>query len=366
MQKTILVVFGGVSNENEISVITGTMTTNVLIKGGYKVLPCYISQTGEIYCAEELADISNFKGEKYRLFPKAVIGNGGVFTLNKRNKIKKFTAVDACVNCAHGGACEGGAISGLCAIAGIPLASAKIFESSVFMDKYSTKLILSSLGVKTAEYVLIKSVEEIDSCRNMPEFPLIVKPVNLGSSIGVEKAETMEELKRAVECGLIYDNAVLVEKYLENRREINCAVYFADGKAVTSECEEAFTKGDILSYEDKYQGGGKSVLPADIPPNMSQLIKEITQKVYTALDMRGIVRFDFILCGEEIYLSEVNTVPGSLSYYLLSKGFKDFINVLNGVIEQAISDDNNLKSKKLLHTGILENISSNNIKLGGK
>ncbi|MBD5584473.1 MAG: ATP-grasp domain-containing protein [Clostridia bacterium] len=234
------------------------------------------------------------------------------------------------------------------------------------MDKYLTKLILSSMGVKTAGYALIKSVEELDTPHNMPQFPLIVKPVTLGSSIGVEKAENIEELKRAVESGLIYDNAVLVEKYLENRREINCAVYFADGKVITSECEEALTKGDILSYEDKYQGGGKSVLPADIPPNISQLIKEITKKVYLNLGMRGIVRFDFILCGEEVYLSEINTVPGSLSYYLLSNGFKNFINVLNGVIEQAICDDKVLKSKKLLHTGILENIPSNNLKLGAK
>lgn len=200
----------------------------------------------------------------------------------------------------------------------------------------------------------------------MPQFPLIVKPVTLGSSIGVEKVNNLKELQSAVETGLIYDSAVIVEKYLENRREINCAAYFYNGEVVTSECEEAFSGGDILSFEDKYQGGGKSVLPADLPPEISRTVKDTTRRVYTDLNMRGIVRFDYIISGNKVYLSEVNTVPGSLSYYLLSSGFKDFYAVLNAVIEQAMHDYKIKKSKKILHTGILENISSKPIKLGSK
>ena len=366
MQQTVLVIFGGVSNENEISVITGTMAANVLKNGGSRVIPYYIAQDGLSYCGESLADISEFKGEKFRACPKAFIANGGVYILNKKGRFKKFLKVDAALNCCHGGVGEGGAVSGLCRTAGIPLASAKIFESSLFIDKYFTKLILSTLGVKTADYVRVKSLEELDTCPNMPQFPLIVKPVNLGSSIGIEKVETLEQLKNAAESALYYDNAVLIEKFIENRREINCAAYFSEGKVVTSECEEALTKGDILSFEDKYQGGGKSMLPADIPHDISQLIKQTTEKVYSTLDMRGIVRFDFILSGEDVYLSEVNTVPGSLSYYLLSSGFKNFATVLNAVIRQAIEDDIEAKNKKLLHTGILESISTNTIKLGSK
>jgi D-alanine-D-alanine ligase len=366
MQQNILVVFGGVSNENEISVITGTMAANVLKNSGCAVVPFYIAQDGSAYCSEELADISNFKEEKFNRFPKALIAGGGVYILNKKGRFKKFVKVDAALNCCHGGAGEGGAVSGLCQTAGIPLASAKIFESSLFIDKYLTKLILSSLGIKTVDYAVVKNMQELDTCPNMPQFPLIVKPVNLGSSIGVEMVENTEELKCAVESALIYDKAALIEKYIENRREINCAAYFANGQVITSECEEAFTKGDILSFEDKYQGGGKSALPADIPLDISQLIKETTKKVYTSLDMRGIVRFDYILEDDNVYLSEVNTVPGSLSYYLLSSGFKDFASVLNAVIRQAVEDDKEEKNKKLLHTGILESIKPGNIKLGSK
>lgn len=366
MSKTILVIFGGVSNENEISVITGTMAANVLKSGGDTVLPVYISQKGGIYAGEMLADINNFKGENYLKAPRAVIADGGVYILNKRGKIKNFTKVDAALNCCHGGSGEGGAVSGLCALAQIPLASAGIFESSVFMDKYLTKLILSPLNIKTAPFAYITAAEQLDFPADMPDFPVIVKPVSLGSSIGVEKAETAEQLKSAVECALMYDSAVIVEKYLENRREINCAAYFSDGKVITGECEESLSGGDLLSFEDKYMGGGKSVLPADIPADMSDSIKNITKKVYSSLNMRGIVRFDFILCGNEVYLSEVNIVPGSLSYYILSKGFKDFYKVLSKVLKQAEEDFKAQSAKKLLKTGILENIPANACKLGRK
>jgi len=366
MSKTIAVIFGGVSNENEISVITGTMAANVLKSGGDTVIPVYISQKGDIYAGEMLADVGNFKGKNYEKAPRAIIANGGVYTLNKRGKIKKFSRADVALNCCHGGSGEGGGICGLCAAAGIPLASAGIFESSAFMDKYLTKLVLSSLGVKTADYAYIKSVEEIDGATDMPDFPLIVKPVNLGSSIGVERAENADELKNAVECGLFYDSAVIIEEYFENRREINCAAYFAHGKVITSECEEAFASGGLLSFEDKYAGGGKSVFPADIPQDMSEFIKKTTAEVYSKLNMRGIVRFDYIVSGGEIFVSEINTVPGSLSYYLLSKGFKDFYPVLSAVIDQALDDYAISKSKKLITTGILENVPQNSGKLGIK
>lgn len=364
--KTVIVIFGGVSNENEVSVITGTMAANVLKNGGWNVLPVYIAQDGQTYCAPELADVKNFKNAAYRAYAKGAIANKGVYIFNKRGKIKKHFKADVALNCCHGGAGEGGAVSGLCAVADIPLASAGIFESSLFMDKYLTKLILCAIGVDTAEYAYIKSVDEIDSMSAKLNYPLIVKPVTLGSSIGVEKVTNLQQLKSAVETGLMYDGAVIVEKYLRDRREINCAAYFDRGKIITSECEEAISNGAILSFEDKYVGGGKSVLPAKIPAEHSEKIKEITKKVYGDLNMRGIVRFDFIISDNRIYLSEVNTVPGSLSYYLLSSGFKDFGVVLKAVIEQAVEDFAARKSKKILHTGILDNITAAPIKLGGK
>ena len=365
MQRNVAVIFGGISNENEISVITGTMASNVLKSGGDTVIPQYISRKGEIYTGAGLTDISNFRQENYGVFPRAVIARGGIYVMNKRGRPKKFVKIDVALNCCHGGVGEGGGICGLFALNGIPLASAGMFESAAFMDKYYTKLVLGALGVKVAPYVYIRRADDFAKAEELG-YPLIIKPATLGSSIGIECANDREKLEEAVQSAFFYDNGVIAEKYLSGRREINCAVYFADGKAVTSECEEAFTDGDILSYDDKYAGGGRSVMPADIPKETSDKIRAITAGVYTKLNMRGIVRFDFIISGGEIYLSEINTVPGSLSYYLLSNGFKDFYTVLSAVMVQAEADFKAQGEKKILSTGILNNLPSNSCKRGAK
>lgn len=364
MKRTIAVIFGGVSNENEISVITGTMAANVLKNGGERVVPLYLSQKGELYTGETLLDINNFKNGDFEK-TKASVTAGGVLEMNKRGKVKRFIKVDVALNCCHGGLGEGGGVCGLFALCGIPFASAGMFESAAFMDKYFTKLVLQSLGVNVAPYVYFRSAAEALLSEELG-YPVIVKPAKLGSSIGIAKANDRDELLSAVEAALFYDDGILVEKYFSDRREINCAAYLADNKVITSECEEAFTKGDILSYDDKYAGGGKSQLPADLPQEVSDKIKSITADVYSRLNMRGIVRFDYILCKGDVYLSEINTVPGSLSYYLLSNGFKDFYPVLQAVIVQALDDWQRAADKKVLCTGILNALPSNAAKLGKK
>lgn len=357
----IAVVFGGVSNENEISVITGTMAANVLKTGGVHVLPVYVEQSGEFFAGEELLKLNTYKQKNFKKCNKAIFAYGGVYLLNGRGRIKKHVKVDCVLNCCHGGWGEGGGLSGVCAAAGVPLAGAGTFESAAFMDKYLTKTVLAGLGVRVAPYRYVRP-----NCRDMCGFPypLIVKPVSLGSSIGIQKVEDGEELKSALDCAFIYDSAAIVEKYLEPRREINCAAYYAGDEVFVSECEEAITSGDILSFEDKYQGGGKSVIPADIPAEISTYIRQTTRTVYEKLNMRGIVRFDYIL-SDEVYLSEINTVPGSLAYYLFAKSFKDFFGVLEGVILQAQKDFARSR-KKLLTTGILQNIPENSVKSSRK
>ena len=361
MGKNIAVIFGGKSNEAEVSVITGTMAANVLKSGGNTVIPLYMSVSGELFTGDELLDITNYRDIAHVKFPRALIGKGGVYVLNKRGKVKKFLKVDVALNCCHGGWGEGGGVCGLFALNDIPLASAGMFESAAFMDKYYTKLILRSLGVKTVKYIYVRDPAEFLSAEKLG-YPLIVKPAKLGSSIGIELVENREELERAIEAAFLYDDGVICEKYINDRREINCAAYYADGKVITSECEEAVSKGDILSFDDKYTGGGKSILPAHIPQRIAEKIKKTTANVYSRLNMRGIVRFDFLLGEEDVYLSEVNTVPGSLSYYLLSSGFKEFYPVLQAVIAQAEEDYRNASQKTILKTGILNDIKRGNLK----
>lgn len=358
MQKSydIAVIFGGVSSENEVSVITGTMACNVLKKGGKSVLPVYIDHDGKLYSDERLADLSVYKSGGYKEFSQCGFYNGGLIIFNRKNKPKLAVSVGAALNCCHGGTGEGGGIAGLCAILNIPFASAGLFESAAFMDKYFTKLVLQSLGVKLAKYAYSRDIAGAIAGAKAVGYPVIVKPATLGSSIGIQKCDNEKELEEALKTAFELDGGVLIEEYLSPITEINCAAYLSGDKVTTSQCEQVSSAGDLLSYDDKYCGGGSRKFPAEIDGEVAYKIRLQTEKIYSALAMRGVVRFDYILCGGEIYLSEVNTVPGSLSQYLLSDSYKDFYRVLSGVIEQAKVDFAARKQKRIITTGILNDI----------
>lgn len=351
----VAVVFGGASNESEVSVITGALVCNVLKKGGESVLPVYIDGGGKMRCGDTYADISAYRGGKKEDGFECVFTFGGV-ALFKKGRFKGICKVGCVLNCCHGSVYEGGAVVGAAQLYRIPCASAGLFESAAFLDKYYTKLILNSLGVKVADYVYSQDIAGAIVGAEKLGYPVIVKPATLGSSVGIEKVDCSEKLLSALDTAFLFDSGVLIERYLSPAREINCAVYFAQGEAVVSPCEEAFSSGDILSYDDKYCGGGGRRFPAELCGELSDKIRETARYVYTALNMRGIVRFDFLLCGGETYLSEINTVPGSLSNYLISQGYADFYKKLCLIIGQAKADFAAAAGKRIVRTGILNNL----------
>ena len=359
----VAVVFGGISNEHEVSIITGTMACNVLKKAGKSVLPVYITRKGDMRAGDELGDIGIYGGGSFNRYPTASVCNGGMVLFNKRGKPKCVVFLGCALNCCHGGAGEGGAVAGLFEMNNIPFASAGLFESAAFIDKYYTKLILKSLSVKVAKYRYCRDVDGAVAGANELGYPVIVKPCKLGSSIGIEKAENEEQLKAALETAFALDDGVLIEEFLSPRREINCAAYFANGEVVTSPCEEVFTSGDLLSYDDKYSGGGSRKFPADLTQKTENSIRAKTERIYKALSFRGIVRFDYIIRGQDIFVSEINTVPGSLSQYLLSESFSSFGGVLLSLIMQAKEDFAQSRSKLKVTTGILNNIPAGAVKL---
>ena len=365
MQKLydVAVVFGGISNEHEVSVITGTMVCNVLKKADKSVLPIYITRSGEMKADEKLADISVYKSGDFSKYSTACICLGGVVLFNKKGKPKLKVGLSCAVNCCHGGVGEGGGISGLFAVNKIPLASAGLFESSAFMDKYYTKLVLGSLGVKLAKYGYSRNIAGAVTVAEELGYPVIVKPAKLGSSVGIKKADCKEELVGALQTAFELDDGVLIEEYLTPRREINCAAYLAGDTVITSLCEEVFTSGDLLSYDDKYSGGGRRVFPAELPQDISEFIRSETERIYKTLNFRGIVRFDYIIKDDDIFVSEINTVPGSLSQYLLSANYSAFGEVLLSLIEQAKKDSEDGDKKLTVKTGILNNLPANTCKL---
>ncbi|MBR1867763.1 MAG: D-alanine--D-alanine ligase [Clostridia bacterium] len=360
--KNILVFFGGVSCEHDVSVITGTMVANSLKGGNFDPIPIFVDENGEWYGGKELFDIgfcSSFDEKKvYKV--TVVPGDDALYRIKNR-KLKKISKADVAINCLHGLNGEDGSLAGLLQLSGIPLASPSLFASSLSMDKYYTKLLLAGLNVACAPYVRIcrDNYERgkefaLDFVKKKLEFPVIVKPANLGSSIGITKVSDEGKLIDALDRAFKYDGKVVVEKAFEGFREINCACYKSGDKYFVSECEEPLLNGDLLSFADKYNGEGVKNFPAEIEPSISKKIKETVKYVYRKLDFKGVIRIDFLLVGNEVYLNEINSVPGSLAYYLFCSSTDQLSEFVERLCVDAINErqkfDSNLFKYK---SGIL-------------
>ena len=362
MEKSVVVFFGGRSCENEVSVITGTMAAN-LLRGGYEVYPVYIAQSGEMYTGRALFSAASLRGaEPDKKFDRAVLQGGALYRVRGK-RLHRLCRPYCALNCCHGMGGEDGAVSGLLDLNGIPNASPDMAGSALFMDKALTKLVAKSLGIKTVPYFRLGEAEYKKrgafalKCVERLGYPVIVKPNRLGSSIGVTVARTRAELVLALECAFAYDSVVLAEAYLADKREINCAAYMAGGEIVVSPCEEPKTHNAFLTFKDKYFDGGKESrgdFPADLLPETAQKVQAYTKLLYRRTNLRGIVRADFLLCKEEVYFNEMNTVPGSLGWYFFCEKLRQFPAVLSAVLEQGVADARLRAGKRLLkNSGVL-------------
>ena len=334
--KNIAVFFGGNSVERDISVITGVLTVNSVDKTIYNPVPVYIAGDGKWYTGDSLHDIEFFKSvDTKKLQRVCVVGGENNLYAIRGKRLKKLVSVAVAINCIHGERGEDGCLSGLLEMSKIPLASPSLLPSAVSMDKSVTKTLLKGLGVKTLPCVTVKDTETLQQKTAKMEYPLIVKPTCLGSSIGITRVDNLEQLTNAVNKALRYGNRAVIEKCLTDFTEINCAVYRnSNGDLVVSECERPIGKTQVLSFDDKYADGVRQ-FPADIPKKLSDTIKQTTKKVYDALLFNGIIRIDYMVKDESVYLNEINAVPGSLAYYLFSDTLKGFSGILNQLILSA-------------------------------
>ena len=345
--KSILVFFGGKSVEHDISIITGVLTLNSLDKTRYKPIPVYITKSGEWMTGEELFDVSNFKEQTFKKLKSVTLlpSSNAIYTV-KNNKFKKLEVVYSAINCLHGVNGEDGAIIGMLKMCGIAFASPDLFGSSLSIDKDYTKLFLSGINVEKLPCVRIlrnsfyeKKESAIKLIERKLKYPVIIKPASLGSSIGISTAKNKNELLISLSNAFLYDDKVIVESELLDFKEINCACYRCGEKIIVSECEEPITKNEILSFNDKYLGfktGANRKMPADIPNSVREKIRQTTEKVYRKADFVGVIRIDYILSDDKIYLNEINTVPGSLAYYLFVDTIKDFSKLLTSLIEEGV------------------------------
>lgn len=366
MRKNVLVFFGGRSCENEISVVTGIMACNLLDSSRFSVFPVYVSQSGGLFTGEKVLDASAYRGDISKNFTAAALIGGRLYAV-RGNRLREICVPDCALNCCHGTGGEDGAVPALLALNGIASASPDMAPSALFMDKAETKLVAKALGVPVLPWMRIgeanykkRGAMALRAVEERLGYPVIVKPVHLGSSIGISVAEDRARLAFAIEAAFAYDGVVLAEKYLPERRDINCACYRSGEELVLSACEEPKTSHRILTFADKYLDGGKeraSDLPAKISTETADRIRSYTKLLYRRTGLRGVVRADFLLSGGEVYFNEMNTVPGSLAWYLFCKRMADFTGVLTALIEQGICDGHDAANKKLLgNCGVLSSV----------
>ena len=345
--ENILVFYGGTSPERDVSVITGVFTLNSFDKTKFKAIPVYIHSDGVFYTGDELKNLNFYKQRELKKCYRVVLlpGSRKLYRLTK-NKLKELCEVDCAINCLHGTGGEDGTLAGILKNCRIPLASPDLFASAMSIDKHYTKLALKAIGVNQVEYVKIKRdgffAHSEGSCRvigNRLGYPIIVKPANLGSSIGIKRVNDEKELFSALCEAFNYDCKAICEKYIENATELNCAAYSADGTIVVSELEQPYTEHDILTFDDKYSGSKsgetRKNFPADVDPALRDKVRAIASKIYSEFDFFGLVRFDFLIDGNIVYLNEINAVPGSLAYYLFCRKISEFTELLTGLVRDA-------------------------------
>lgn len=358
--KRIGIIFGGRSVEHEVSVITAMQIMENIDKKKYNPVPIYISKEGKWLTGDCLLDFENYKDDNFKESKKIILSpnyrDNNLYTNPKTRKIfgkKILDEIDIAFPVIHGTNGEDGTIQGIFELMDIPYVGSGVLGSSVGMDKILMKDVYKANNLPIVDYhwfyrirwgrekdKVIKEIEE------KLEYPLFVKPANLGSSIGISKAKDRKELINSIEIAINYDRKIIIEKAVENPREINCAVMGYDEEVTTSLCEEPLGWKDILSFEDKYiksnEKGGKStgerrIIPADIRDNIREEIEVLAKRAFTTIDARGVARIDFLVDMEDnIYINEINTLPGSISFYLWEGKGYNFENLINELIYIAI------------------------------
>ncbi len=371
MKTKVAVLFGGKSVEHEVSVISGIQAIMAMDKEKYEIIPVYLTKENDMYIGPDIGDIAAYKDIKGLLARSnrvvAVREGGRVRLVQYPHKTfggMKPVDVDIAFPIVHGTNVEDGALQGFIKTLGIPFVGCDVMSSAVCMDKYVSKAVLKDAGVPVLDakvYTLADYAElegMMDDVEKVFGYPVIVKPINLGSSVGIGVAADRGELMEAFDDAFAYASRVLVEHAISKLREINCSVLGDENEAMASECEEPISSDRILSYEDKYVngGGGKKtgakgsgskgagmanlsrIIPAELSPEKREEIRDLAVKSFKALGCNGVARIDFMIDEEtgKLYFNEINSIPGSLAFYLWEPVGVPYSELLDRMIELAL------------------------------
>ena len=363
MKISVAVFFGCRSVEHEVSIISAVQAMASMDREKYNIYPVYVTKDGEMVTGDALFDIENFKD-----IPKLLEKSTRVTFQRKNDKVVmtavkngvfskiKETPIDVAFPIVHGTNCEDGTMQGYFEFLGIPYVGCDIVSSAVGMDKAVFKDVLKRFNLPVLDCITFYAREYAADKEKMADeiiekigLPAIVKPVNLGSSVGIKKADDKNALIDAIDLAVSFADKVLVEKAVVGLREINCSVLGDSDQCIASVCEEPFMTDEILSYEDKYTSGGKKTggskgmaslsrkVPADLDEQRTQEIKDLACKIFKAIGCCGVVRIDFMIdtATDTVYANEINTIPGSLSFYLWEPAGVPYKELLDRMISLA-------------------------------
>lgn len=360
------VIFGSRTCEHEVAIISAVQLMRNVNREKYDVIPIYISQKGEWFTGDALMDIKTYT--PFDPFMKGILpvhldltaGSGALLHYEPAKgllgggKEKVVARLDCVIPVMHGLHGEDGSLQGLLELADIPYSSTGVTGSAVGMDKITMKRFFRGMGYPVLpdcamtraqweqdQAACVKRVEEA-----LP-YPVFVKPACLGSSIGVSRADDRAALMDALNLGFSYDRRVLIEQGLDKPIEVNCSVLGYDGKRHASVLEMPNSGAGFLDFSEKYLAGStgskgmaslKRIVPAPIGEELTHALQALSLDIFDAMDCKGVVRIDYMLDrhSDHYYITEINTIPGSLAYYLWAETGLPYSQLIDEMVDCAL------------------------------
>ncbi len=361
------VAFGGRSVEHDVSIITGLQALSVL-EERHAPIPIYIARSGRWYTGEALRELSVYQQDggdpqaeeiNFDLHNGRLLRAGGAGSLLRSRRSggrgNQSIELDAVVLATHGTQGEDGCLQGALELAQLPYVGPPVGAAAAAMDKLTTKALLAQAGLPALACLALRR-EEWDLDKNgclaraceAFDFPVYLKPASLGSSVGVSRCSSEAELAGALELGFELDRTCLLEPSVEGGIEVNCSVIGRPGvEPRASVCEQPIAAEDFLSFEDKYLSGAKSsgmkgaqrLIPAPLPDALTAQVQDLAKRAFTAFGCAGVTRVDFLIDStERVYVNELNTIPGSFSFYLWEPAGLPFAQLMDDLIDLAVHD----------------------------
>lgn len=334
----LAIVYGGDSLEHDISIITAflVMKNCQLNKRPYVMI--YLSREGAFYCGKALEKKENYLSLRGFHQGHFIHHHKKNYFVTRWQKI----AIESCLLCVHGAHSEDGSVGAIFDTLKIPSTFSSVENASILQNKYLTKMILKEIDIPIVPSVLVKKQQlrehrfDIETLISSLNPPYIVKPVHLGSSIGVYKCQNNIDIQKVIPTLWHLDSEIIIEEVVSSLHEYNIAIVGDERELFLSDIEEVNKENEVLSFHDKYEefsGHNQKQIPAFIDEKLEKKIQEYAKKAFVNLNCVGVVRFDFLYNDQtnQLFLNEINTIPGSLAYYLFeSKGmsFNELISLL--------------------------------------